>query len=159
MTDADAADADGADADAADDAARWQERRRDAAAEHLAAIERRKAAESDTAAAKLRDFVATAQGRGLAASRLRARSFNGRATYRTQVEGWYLKRNQSVAVGTDGLFYVLSAPSSLAARLSGVEIAASPPPLVVGAGGRDGESIALDALLALRLEAGDDWPN
>jgi hypothetical protein len=32
------------------------------------------------------------------------------------------------------------------------------PPLQVGAGGRDGESIALSVLLAMRLDAGDDWP-
>lgn len=141
-----------------DEAAAWQEQRRAAADEHLAGIERRKATESDAAAALLQEFVSAARERGLRAVRLRARSYNGRSTYRTQVEGWYLKRNQSVAVGTDAKYYVLSAPSSLSARFRGVVLASSPAPLVVGAGGRDGESFPLETLLALRLDAGDDWP-
>lgn len=141
-----------------DDAADWADRRRAAAGEHLAAIERRRAAESEAAAALLRDFVDTARERGVATTRLRARAQNGRATYRTDVEGWYLKRNQSVAVGTDAQFYVLSAPASLTARFTGVQVAPSPPRLVVGAGGRDGESIPLAELLASRLAAGDDFP-
>jgi hypothetical protein len=28
----------------------------------------------------------------------------------------------------------------------------------VTAGGRDGDSVAVDVLLALRLQAGNDWP-
>jgi hypothetical protein len=43
-------------------------------------------------------------------------------------------------------------------RLRGVTIAPSEPPLVVGVGGRDGESMPLQQLLDLRLAAGDDWP-
>jgi hypothetical protein len=138
------------------EAAAWREQRDAAAAERLAAIERRKTAEGAAAAALLREFVSAAQKQGLPSVRLRARSYNGRATYRTQVEGWYLKGNQSVAVGTDAQFYVLSAPSSLAARFTGVVLAASAAPLVVGAGGRDGESVPLETLLAQCLAAGGD---
>jgi hypothetical protein len=140
-----------------DEAAVWREQRRAAADEHLAAIERRKSAESAAAAALLHDFVTAARERGIPATRLRARSYSGSATYRTQVEGWHLKRNGSVAVGTDACFYVLSAPGSLAARFTGVVLHPSPAPLVIGAGGRDGESIPLQTLLTMRLDAAAGW--
>ncbi|MGZ4638949.1 MAG: hypothetical protein ACXV2J_07800 [Actinomycetes bacterium] len=140
-----------------DGAAAWQAQRRDAADEHLAAIERRKAAESEAAAVLLREFVAAARDRGVQPTSLRAKSFNGRSTYRTRLEGWYLKRNRSVAVGTDGQFYVLVAPTSVTARLRGVDVRPSAAPLVVGAGGRDGESVPLETLLSLRLDAADTW--
>jgi hypothetical protein len=60
-------------------------------------------------------------------------------------------------VGEDGSFYILSVPGGLRARFTGVTVPPSDPPLVVGAGGRDGESIPLPDLLRLRLDAGDDW--
>jgi hypothetical protein len=77
---------------------------------------------------------------------LRVRSYDGRTAYRTPLEGWYLRR--SVAVGVDGQFYVLLGPRSLAARWRGATPAPSDPPLVLGAGARDGES--LDLAVALR---------
>jgi len=40
------------------------------------------------------------------------------------------------------------------ARLRGVTVEPQDPPLQVGRGARDGESIDLDALLARRLDAG-----
>jgi len=54
-----------------------------------------------------------------------------------------------------GSFYVLGVPSSLRALLTGVTLSPSDPPIVLGKGGRDGESVALDALLELRLR----WPD
>ena len=116
------------------------------------ALDRRRAQESTAARALLAEFVATAQARGLAPEPLRARSFDGSATYRTSVVGWYLRRNRSVAVGTDGEFYVLGVPRSLTARLRGATLAPSDPPLVLGKGGRDGESIDLADALALVLD-------
>jgi hypothetical protein len=89
---------------------------------------------------------------------LRARSLDGRSRYRTDLHGWYLKRDRSIAVDTAGRFFVMSAPASLRARISGVTLAPDDPPMVVGAGGRDGDSMDLPALLELRLDAGDDWP-
>ena len=135
----------------------WAARRRDAATEHAEVLARRKAAETEQARALLADFVRTAVERGLATSELRARAFNGRTTYRTGRTGWYLKRNGSLGVGTDGEFYVLSAPTSLRSRLAGADVPPSDPPLTVGVGGRDGESMPLAQLLELRLAAGDDW--
>ena len=100
----------------------------------------------------IRDFVEACIARGIPARPLRVTAYDGRTTYRTPLQGWYLKPDHTVGVGTDGGFYVLTAPKSLGARLHGVTPAPEDPPLQVGAGGRDGDSIALDALLALRLD-------
>ena len=140
-----------------DDGAAWREKRRSAADEHIAAIDRRKAAETAQAAEHVAEFVRAAREHHLATTALRAGSLNGRASYRTQLEGWYIKRNRTLAIGVDGEFYVLSAPGGLTARLTGVVVHPSDPPLIVGAGGRDGESMPIADLLSLRLAAGDDW--
>jgi hypothetical protein len=140
-----------------DDSAAWQEKRRAAADEHLAALERRKAAETAQAAEHVAAFVREARAHNLPTTRLRAGSQNGRATYKTPLEGWYVKRNRTLAIGVDGKFYIMSAPASLTARVTGVVVHPSDPPLIVGAGGRDGESMPIADLLALRLKAGDDW--
>ncbi|MDP9393820.1 MAG: hypothetical protein M3Q27_05955, partial [Actinomycetota bacterium] len=103
-------------------------------------------------------FVAAARAAGLPTRELRARSYDGRSTYRTGIEGWYVRRDRSLGVGTDGRFYVLSAPGSLRALVRGVRLEPAAPPLVVGRGARDGESMPLAEQLRLRLEAGDDWP-
>jgi hypothetical protein len=137
--------------------AAWQEKRRDAADERLAALDRRKGAESAQAVEHIAAFVREARARDLATTRLRAGSLNGRTTYKTSLEGWYVKRNKTLAIGVDGNFYILSAQGGLAARVTGVVVHPSAPPLIVGAGGRDGESMPIAELLQLRLEAGDDW--
>jgi hypothetical protein len=135
----------------------WSARRRDAAAEQVARLDRVRAAETEQARALLAGFVRDARERGLPTVALKARATNGRAVYRTALTGWYLKRNGSLAVDAEGRFYVLSAPASLAARLRGAHVPPSDPPLVVGVGGRDGESMPLAELLALRLDAGESW--
>jgi hypothetical protein len=140
------------------ESAAWQQKRRAAADERLAALDRRKAAETEQAAKHVVAFLRDAQARQLPTTRLRAGSQNGRGTYRTSLEGWYIKRNQTLAIGVDGNFYIMSAPASLAARVTGVVVHPSDPPLIVGAGGRDGESMALADLLQQRLEAGADFP-
>ncbi len=135
----------------------WAERRGDAAAEHAARLDRRRAAEAQQASALLADFVREAQERRLPTVALRARALNGRTLYRTGLTGWYLRRNGTVAVDEQGDFFVMSAPTSMRARLRGVTLTPSDPPLVVGAGGRDGESIPLPDLLRQRLAAGETW--
>lgn len=135
----------------------WAARRGDAAAEQVARLDRAKAAETEQARALLAGFVHDATARGLPTVALRARAMNGRDLYRTGLTGWYLKRNGTLAVDEAGGFYVLSAPTSLRSRLRGTTVTPSDPPLVVGVGGRDGESMPLAELLALRLEAGDAW--
>ncbi|MBC7290883.1 MAG: hypothetical protein H5T83_06055 [Actinotalea sp.] len=130
----------------------WRARRSEATAAQADALARRQAAEHDAARRLLADFVAEAGRRGVAPVPLRARSYDGRYRYRTPLQGWYLRRNESVAVSTAGDFYVLSAPGSLRALLRGVEPEPTDPPLVLGRGARDGESVdlaeALRAVLA-----------
>jgi hypothetical protein len=141
-----------------DERAAWQEQHRQAVAGQAAALEASRAAEAEQAAALLADFVARAAERGLEPAVLSARSFDGRATYRTKLRGWYLKANRSVAVGADGRYYALTVPSSLRARISGADVEPSMPRLVVGAGGGDGETMPLAQLLQRRLDAGVTWP-
>jgi hypothetical protein len=129
----------------------WRQRRSDAASAHSDALERRRAAETVAARALIADFVRETGVRGPAPVRLHARSYDGRSRYRTGIEGWYLRRNQTVGIGTDGAFYVLSVPRSLRSTLSGASVPASDPPLILGKGGRDGESIDLADALALVL--------
>ncbi|HET6478955.1 MAG TPA: hypothetical protein VFG35_02780 [Actinoplanes sp.] len=136
----------------------WQEQRRQAVAGHAAAFKAGRAAEAREAAALIDDFLRRAGERGLPPQTLMARTFDGRATYRTHVRGWYLKSNRSIAVGEDGEYYVLTVPASLRARFAGADLAPSMPRLIVGAGGGDGETVPLRQLLDRRLAAGVSWP-
>lgn len=135
----------------------WAARRGDAAAEQVARLDRAKAAETEQARALLAGFVREARERGMPTVALKARAMNGRDLYRTGLTGWYLKRNGSLAVDEDGAFYVMSAPTRFSSRLRGTTVTPSDPPLVVGVGGRDGESMPLAELIALRLDAGETW--
>ncbi|GAB1641869.1 hypothetical protein [Krasilnikovia sp. MM14-A1259] len=141
-----------------DERAAWREQRRRAVAGQAAALEADRATEVAQATSLLTDFVRRAAERGLPPATLAARSFDGRATYRTRLRGWYLKANRSIAVGEDGQYYVLTVASSLRARFTGAEPVSSPPRLVVGAGGGDGETMPLARLLERRLDAGVVWP-
>jgi hypothetical protein len=128
----------------------WRRQRTEAAEHQHRELLRRQARESAEARRLIVDFVAEADRLGIEPTCLRARSFSGSATYRTSLTGWYLRRNQSVAVGTDGEFYILSVPGGMGARFRGARPEPSDPPLILGAGGRDGESIDLaDALRAI----------
>ncbi|MFV2105458.1 hypothetical protein [Micromonospora sp. LOL_015] len=129
----------------------WARRRRQAIAAHEVAQRQLQAAEADEAAALLARFVAEAARRGFAPVPLTARPYRGWGRCRTGLHGWYLKADRSLAVGTDHNLYLLSVPPSLRARLVGVRLAPARPRLVIGAGGRDGESIPLATLLDRRL--------
>jgi len=115
----------------------------------------------DAEVAKARELVAQfardALAAGVRPERLTARAYNGSTRYKTQVTGWYLKRDRTLGVSTDGVFYVLSTAGGLSARLSGVTIEAGEPLLELGRGARDGESMPLVDALAGRLAAGNDW--
>lgn len=130
----------------------WAARRDRAVTAHAAELARREAAEAARATELLREFVAAARERGLAPVRLTARSYAGRGRYRTKLRGWYLKADETVAVGEDGRFYLLTVRGSLAARLTGVDVAPATPRLVLGEGGRDGERIPLRTVLDRLLD-------
>jgi hypothetical protein len=131
----------------------WRDKRTEAAAEHAKALEHRRAGETAQARALIADFLEQARVRGVAPVLLHAKSYDGRRRYRTATHGWYLRRNQSVAVGTDGGFYVLSVPRHLRSRFAGAPLTPGDPPLILGKGARDGESI--DLVDALRIALGD----
>jgi hypothetical protein len=122
-------------------------RRADAISGRAAALDRQRSAETAKARRLIADFVATMQARGVPPIELRARVPGRRVTYRTGQSGWYIRQNRSLAVGTGGEYYVLDVPASLRARLFGATIVPSDPPLIVGRGARDGESIDLAELL------------
>lgn len=121
----------------------WREKARHNAAHQQDELERKRRLQSDQARAMIAEFVRTATAAGVPTHRFVARSYGGAATYRTSVHGWYLRKNSSVGVGTDGEFYVLAVQGSLLARLRGADLTPSDPPLVLGQGARDGESIDL----------------
>ncbi|WP_432494618.1 hypothetical protein [Kineococcus auxinigenes] len=128
---------------------RWRRERTETAAAHAAAAERARAAEAAEAHRLLELFVAEVRRLGAAPVPLRARVGAGRA--RTPLRGWYLRRDESLAVTVDGTFHVLTVSGGLRERLLGVDPPASDPPLHVGRGARDGESVELAELLHRRL--------
>jgi hypothetical protein len=83
---------------------------------------------------------------------LRARVPGRRISYRTGLVGWYLRRDRSLGVDRSGAFYHLDAPMRISSLLLGVRLTPTDPPLRVGVGARDGESLPLRELLRLRLE-------
>lgn len=123
--------------------------------EQAARLERKRQAESAQAAVLIERFAQQAAAEGLATERLLARAYTGTATLRTNVTGWYIKKDRTVGVGTDGKFYLLHAPGGLTARLKGVVLVPADPPLELGRGARDGESMPLSDALAKRLQAGN----
>lgn len=132
----------------------WATQRREAVEALERARIRAEAAEAERATLVVAEFLAKVRELGLPAEPLRASAYSGSATYRTGLRGWYLQPQGSLAIGEDGGFYVLISPAGLGARLRGVRIAPSPPPLAVGRGARDGESMSLKELLDRRLAAG-----
>ncbi len=107
--------------------------------------------ESARAQVLIDQFLADAKAAGLTPEPLRATLFDG-SSVKTNKTGWYLRKNRSVAVGDDGSYYVLTVPGGFKERLRGARLAASPPPLEIGRGGRDGESGPMSDFLRWTLE-------
>lgn len=115
------------------------EQRRADALRMAAMAEGAKRGEAQAAQVLIDGFVATARERGIAPEPLVATQLDGRRV-RTDKVGWYVNNKKSVAVGESGEWFVLTVPSSTWGRLRGVKLEPSLPELVVGRGGRDGES-------------------
>lgn len=98
-------------------------------------------------------FVEQARARGIPTVPLMARLMDGHVV-KTDKRGWYIRANQSIAVGEDGHYYVLTVPGGWRQRLRGVTLQPTPPPLVVGRGARDGDSGDLTTFLEWRLDQG-----
>ncbi len=96
--------------------------------------------ESERAQALIDAFIVKARELGVEPVPLRAKTFSG-ADVKTDRTGWYIRRNRSIAIGVDGGYYQLTVPGGgLLDRFKGVSVKPTPPPLVVGRGGRDGET-------------------
>lgn len=138
----------------ATEAARRRAERAERADYHVEADRLRRERESAKAQVLVDRFVERAREAGLPTEELTARPWSGGGRYRTGVVGWYLRRDRSIGVSVDGGYLVLVVAPRRLGRWRTVPVEPTPPPLQVGAGARDGESIALDALLELRLQ----WP-
>jgi hypothetical protein len=134
-----------------DEAERHRAEQAERAAYHASANRRRSEDEAAKAQQMIDRFVERATRAGLPTEELTARPWSGRGRYRTGVTGWFLRRNGSVGVDTEGRFYVLNVAPVPLGRWRRMTIEPSPPPLVVGRGGGDGETFALDELLEKRL--------
>jgi len=110
-------------------------------------------AESQKAQLLIDQFLLDAEAAGISAEPLKATLYTGQSV-KTDRRGWYLRKNQSVAIGDDGSYFVLTVPGGWAERLRGVKLTPTLPPLVVGKGGRDGETGDLAEFLRARVEAG-----
>lgn len=116
---------------------------------HRLAAERAAQAEARATAPMVAAFAEAMRAAGIEPTRLRAMPYSGKGTLRTDVDGWYVRRDRRNAVGVDGRWYVLVAAPSLRGRLVGIHVDPSDAPMQVGAGGRDGDSVALDVLLTV----------
>ncbi|WP_244963265.1 hypothetical protein [Actinomyces trachealis] len=124
----------------------WAAQRRQAAAERARMLRARQNAEHARAERIAYAFTTVATREGLMPTPLVARGYNG-GTARTGLRGWYLRSDQTVALGEDAAFYVLTMPLGLRERIAGARPAAARVPLTVGDGGRDGDVVPLlDAL-------------
>lgn len=133
----------------------WTDERTRIVEAQAAAADRAAAKESAQAQVLIDDFVAEAGRRGVPSGPLLAPGRGGRGRrYRTGLVGWYLTRDQRIAVDTEGRYYVLRTEGGVRERLRGTTVPPTDPPLVVGKGARDGESIDLDRLLRRRLDEG-----
>jgi hypothetical protein len=139
-----------------DDAAARRAERAERADYHVEADRKRRERESVRAQAMIDRFVVDVTAGGFPTQELTARPWSGKGRYKTGITGWYLRRDQSVGIGTDGAYYVLVVPTERFGRWRTVAVEPTQPPLQVGAGARDGESVTLEELLRLRLEWGTD---
>ncbi len=126
----------------------WSEHRKAAADSHAKALADKEAREAAVARAMLADFVVQARAQGLPPVPLVVKGYGGKGTAKSQLTGWYLRLDHTVAVGEDGEFYVLTAPLTLLDRIRGVQVEAKEPPLVIGKGSGDGDSIDLADAIA-----------
>ena len=107
--------------------------------------------ESVAAQVLIDEFVATAAARGLRPEPLRALLMDGTRVKSDQV-GWYINKGQTLAIAPDGRFFKLLTTGGRFARFTRVKLSPSLPPMVVGRGGRDGETGDLKDFLDRTLD-------
>lgn len=104
-------------------------------------------AEARAAQEQLDAFVARLRELGITPEPLQATLLNG-SRVKTDTAGWYLNKARTLAVADDGTYYQLVTTGSALARFTGVKLQPSAPTLVIGRGGRDGETGDLADFLA-----------
>lgn len=103
-------------------------------------------AEAAQAKVLIDEFIAEARARGIEPRPLKA-TLHGHVV-KTDKVGWYLRNNHSVAIDVDGNYYTMTVPGGLMERVRGVKLEPTLAPLVIGRGGRDGETGDLKEFLA-----------
>jgi hypothetical protein len=117
----------------------------------VAAARRQREREAAKAQTLIDAFIEEAARVGLPTEELTARPWSGSGSYRTGVTGWFLRRDRSIGIDTQGRFYILVVPPQRFGRWRSVSIEPSLPVLQPGQGARDGETASLETLLQLRL--------
>lgn len=107
--------------------------------------------EAERAKVLIDEFLVSVKAAGLAPQPLKATTLDGHVV-KTDKVGWYLRTNKSLAIDTEGNYYSLTVPGGFMARLKGVKLEPSLAPLVVGRGGRDGETGDLKDFLDRTLD-------
>jgi len=126
----------------------WVHQRTQAAAIQASRLAERQDAEHRKAEALLAEFLPVVKARGPAPVELLVQGYGGQGSAKSNLRGWYLRNNRTCALGTDGKFYVLIAPlSRLHPRFMRINVRPTRPPMILGEGGKDGDTIDLaDAL-------------
>ncbi|MCW3159260.1 hypothetical protein [Micropruina sonneratiae] len=108
---------------------------------------------SEAAAAQtlINEFIAATAERGLQPEPLKAVLMDGSRVKSDQV-GWYLNKARTMAITPEGRFVQLLTTGGRLSRFTGVKLSPSQPPLVIGRGGRDGETGDLKDFLARALD-------
>ena len=96
-------------------------------------------AEANAAQVQLDAFVAKLREASVPAEPLMDTLLNG-SRVKTDKLGWYLNNAQTLAVGPDGTYYQLVTTGGPLARFTGVSVRPGTPTMVIGRGGRDGET-------------------
>ena len=108
-------------------------------------------AEAARAKVLIDELIVAARAQGLEPRPLQARTLGGHPV-KTDKVGWYLRNNPSLAIDVDGNYYSMTVPGGLMERLRGVKLTPTLAPMVIGRGGRDGETGDLKEFLAWVLE-------
>ena len=108
-------------------------------------------AEAKAAQEQLDAFVARLHELGVSPEPLQATLLNG-SRVKTGQSGWYLNQARTLAVAADGTYYQLVTAGAALARFTGVKLQPSAPTLVIGRGGRDGETGDLADFLERALD-------
>ena len=130
----------------------WTRHRQEVFEAKEQALHAAREAEHKTATEMILEAVDRFRAAEISPVALRARPYRGNGTLRTGLRGWYLKQDRSLAIDAAGRYYVMRVDGGLRSRLRGANPEPRPAPLVVGRGGRDGDTFRLEELLEMRLK-------